>query len=67
MNKFEKIIAREPSKSIINGVTTSPELGSVNYELASQQHKDYLNILENLGLEIYVIPKDERFPDSVFV
>lgn len=67
MKKFKKIIAREPSKSIINGITSSPDLGSVNYQLASQQHKDYINILKNLGLETYLIPKDEKFPDSVFV
>ena len=65
--KFKNIIARRPCEALVNGITMSPELGKVNYQLALKQHDDYLQILNNIGLDVYVIPKDEHFPDSVFV
>lgn len=67
LKKFKNIIARYPSESLVEGITTSPELGKVDYKKALQQHSDYLEILREVGLNIYVIPKDENFPDSVFV
>lgn len=65
--KFKNIIARRPSKSIVNGITMSPELGKVDYEKALKQHDKYLEILKSIGLDVYVIKPDENFPDSVFV
>lgn len=65
--KFKNIIARRPSHSIINGITMNPQLGKVDYNNCIKQHDDYLKILNEIGLDVYVIPADERFPDSVFI
>lgn len=67
LTKFKNIIARRPSHSIVNGITMNPQLGKVDYDNCVKQHNHYLETLKNIGLDIYVIPADERFPDSVFI
>lgn len=66
-SNFTHAIVRAPSKSLINGLTTSGYLGTPDYELALQQHADYVKALKQAGLEVTVLPAIEKFPDSVFV
>jgi dimethylargininase len=63
---FKKAIVRTPSKSMVNGLT-SANLGKPNYELALKQHQEYITALIKCGLQVKVLPADERFPDSTFV
>ena len=63
---FTKAIARTPSKSMIDGLT-SASLGVPNFEKALQQHQDYILALEECGLTVTLLPSDENFPDSTFV
>jgi len=63
---FTKAIVRTPSKSMVNGVT-SANLGLPNYELALEQHHDYIDALIRCGLQVKVLSADENFPDSTFV
>ena len=35
---FKNVIVRKPSKTICNGITSSPEFGQPNFELAVIQH-----------------------------
>ena len=63
---FTKAIVRTPSKSMVNGLT-SANLGKPNYELALKQHQEYIAALTKCGLQVKVLPADERFPDSTFV
>lgn len=65
--KFKNIIARRPGRSIVDGITMNPQLGKVDYNNCLKQHDDYLKILNEIGLDVYVIPADDRFPDSVFI
>ncbi len=67
LTKFKNIIAMRPAKSLVNGITMNPQLGKVDYDLALKQHDHYLSVLKSLGLDVYVINPDEKFPDSVFV
>jgi dimethylargininase len=63
---FTRAIARTPSESMIKGITTA-SLGKPDYDLAIQQHQDYIKALEECGLEVTLLDADENFPDSTFV
>lgn len=52
---------------MVDGITSSPELGSPNYELACQQHKNYIECLKSCGVQVTRMDKDEEFPDACFV
>jgi len=64
---FTKAIVRRPGKSIIYGITSSPELGKPDYDLAIKQHDAYIEALKHRGLEVTILEADENYPDSCFV
>lgn len=64
---FKNAIVRRPSSSMINGITSSPNLGKPDYELAMSQHEAYIKALEYCGVEVTILEADERYPDSCFV
>jgi dimethylargininase len=63
---FTNAIVRSPSPSITDGLTSS-NLGKPDYKRASEQHSEYTKTLEQLGLNVKVLPPDELFPDSTFI
>lgn len=63
---FRHAIVRTPCPQMIHGIT-SATLGKPDYSLALNQHKEYVEALRSLGLEITVLAPDSRFPDSTFV
>lgn len=63
---FTRAIVKKPGKSYINGLTTS-NLGKPDYELALEQHANYIEALKKCGVEVTVLEADEQFPDSTFV
>ena len=67
MTKFSNVIVRRPSKSLVDGITSAPELGKPDYELALKQHDDYIAALKQCGVEVTVLPALEEYPDSCFV
>ena len=64
---FKNVIVKRPSKSIVNGITSAPELGKPNYELALKQHDNYIEALKSCGVQVTTLDADERFPDSCFI
>ena len=64
---FQNVIVRRPCKALVEGITSNPQLGKPNYELALQQHDDYIAALRQCGVEVTILPADERYPDSCFV
>ncbi|MBI2759096.1 MAG: dimethylargininase [Chloroflexi bacterium] len=60
-------ITREISPSINQCELTFHEREPINYERACKQHKQYVNALRSLGLQVQVLPADPNLPDSVFV
>lgn len=66
MYKFKNAIVRLPCKNMIHGITTAG-LGIPDFDLALKQHQNYTAVLKSCGLQVTVLPPDERFPDSVFV
>ena len=63
---FTKAIVRTPCRSMVNGLS-SAKLGRPDYQNALHQHAAYVAALEKCGLEVTVLPADEKFPDSTFV
>ena len=63
---FTKAIVRTPCRSMVNGLS-SAKLGRPDYQNALRQHAAYVEALEKCGLEVTVLPADEKFPDSTFV
>ena len=64
---FKHVIVRRPCRAILDGITSAPELGKPDYELAIKQHDTYIEALKRCGVDVMVLPADERYPDSCFV
>ena len=64
---FKNAIVRIPGKSLLEGITSAPELGKPDYELALKQHNNYIEALESCGVTVTVLDALEEFPDSCFV
>ncbi|RMA78630.1 dimethylargininase [Metamycoplasma subdolum] len=67
MKKFNNCIVKTPASSMVDGITSAPELGKPIYKLALEQHKDYIKKLEATGVKVTIAEKNEKFPDSCFV
>lgn len=67
MKKFNNVIVRRPCKAMAEGITSCPELGKPDYQLALKQHDAYIEALKQCGVEVTVLEADERYPDSCFV
>lgn len=63
---FTKALVRTPSKSLEAGLT-SANLGVPEYHKALAQHEAYIEALIECGLEVYVLPPLEDFPDACFI
>lgn len=66
-NKFHNVIVRIPASTMVEGITSAPELGKPIYSLALEQHQKYQEALATCGVNVTVMPKNEKFPDSCFV
>ena len=64
---FQNVIVRRPCRAMVEGITSTPQLGKPNYDLALQQHDSYIAALKQCGVQVTVLPADERYPDSCFV
>lgn len=64
---FTHAIVRRPSKAIAEGITSAPELGKPDYELACKQHDAYIEALRQCGVEVTVLPALDEYPDCCFV
>ena len=64
---FKNVIVRKPAKSMINGITSAPELGKPDYELAVKQHDAYIEALKQCGVQVTELEALEEYPDACFV
>ena len=62
-----RILARRPAPTLAGGLTTQTHLGPPDVARTRQQHDAYLAALRDCGLNVTVLPPDERFPDGHFV
>jgi dimethylargininase len=65
--EFSKAIVRPPGASFADGLTMSRSQGRPDVHKALEQHAEYCEALRACGLELTVLPADERFPDGTFV
>jgi len=63
---FTKAIVRTPCQAMVDGISTA-NLGRPDYRKALTQHAGYIEALKECGLQVTVLPPDEKFPDSTFV
>ena len=63
---FKNAIVRKPSQSMRDGLTEA-DLGLPDYDLACEQHADYVIALKECGLQVTELPALDAFPDSCFV
>jgi dimethylargininase len=63
---FKNAIVRSPGRSITEGISTS-DLGKPLYNNALAQHNNYVAVLRQLGLELNILPANDKFPDSTFI
>lgn len=64
---FKNVIVRKPARSLVEGITSAPELGKPDYELAVRQHDAYIDTLKKCGVAVTELPALEEYPDSCFV
>lgn len=64
--RFRNAIVRKPCKNMTKGLS-SANLGLPDYQLALQQHENYIIALRSCGLRVEVLEANEDFPDSTFV
>jgi dimethylargininase len=63
---FKQAIVRRPCPAIVEGLSNN-NLGKPDYQLALQQHLQYMKALMACGLEITILDPDNDYPDSTFV
>lgn len=64
--RFTHTISRTPGDSIAHGLRDG-DGPNPNPDLFREEHSQYLQALQNAGVETYCLPPLEDFPDSVFV
>lgn len=63
----KRAIVREPGSRYTECISSHPLHNTLDLELAKKQHRNYCEILENLDIELIVLPAKEKYPDSCFV
>lgn len=58
---------REVSHELIGALSEHGKSREISVEAAKEEHRRYIEILEDLGIETVVLPADPAFPDGVFV
>jgi dimethylargininase len=62
-----KALVRDIGDRYKNCLSTHPLHSTLDLKLAREQHIAYCRALEELGLEVIKVPRDDEHPDSVFV
>lgn len=60
-------LVREPGNQYTSCLSEHPLHHTVSLKGAREQHKKYRETLAELGLEVIMVPRDDKHPDSCFV
>ena len=63
----KRAIVREPGMKFCECISSHPLISSLNLEKAINQHREYCQVLSELGIEIIKLEPDDLNPDSCFV
>lgn len=64
---FDVALVRPPANNYVHCVSSNPRRGDIDVTLAREQHRLYLSILKESGIEVEELPLLETYPDSVFM
>jgi dimethylargininase len=64
---FQAAFVRPPSNSYVNCVSLNPKRKEIDVTLAKEQHRVYVSLLKESGIQVYELPALETYPDSVFM
>jgi dimethylargininase len=64
---FDLAFVRPPTENYVHCVSTNPDRNLIDVALARQQHREYVSILKECGVEVIELPPLKDFPDSVFM
>ncbi len=67
MNATMRALVRRPSSNFTNALSEHPEVTSINFQKARQQHAAYCEALQTAGLAVEILEPLDAFPDSVFI
>jgi dimethylargininase len=62
-----RALVRRPSAALTECALTYLERRPIDIALAQAQHRAYVAALERLGVDVTILPAEERMPDAVFV
>ena len=62
--QFTSVLLRRPASSLAAGITSSAQLGVPDFQRALDQFETYIAALSDCGLELTILPADDRFPDG---
>ena len=63
----QKAVVREMGDKYKNCISSHPLHNTLNIVKAREQHAGYCKVLEEMGLEVIRVPRDDDYPDSCFV
>jgi len=64
---FDLVFVRVPSDNYVNCLSTNPDRNKIDVILAKQQHRGYVSVLKEAGVEVIELGPLDAFPDSVFM
>ncbi len=64
---FKHAVVRLPHTNFASGLTTAVWREKPDYELLCRQHRQYIDALRMLGLDVLVLDPEPDFPDAYFV
>jgi dimethylargininase len=63
---FERVFVRPPPNDYAKCNSTNPDKEGIDLVLARKQHREYISILKESGIEVVQLPVLDGYPDSVF-
>ena len=64
---FNRVLVRPLGESYKRCVSTNPMHDTIDVSLAKKEHREYVKILKENGIDVIELPVLEEHPDSVFV
>jgi len=64
---FDKILVRPPGESYKDCLSKNPLHDTIDIESVLDQHREYVDLLEESGIKVEKLPTLESYPDSIFI
>ncbi len=64
--RFKHALVKTPAPSMVDGISHAG-LGLPDYDLALEQHSQYIDALQRCDVAVTVLPADAAYPDACFV